>query len=209
MESGFVTPKPDSLSVSLSLCVSRSPHTTLLNSTTTDHLIIQKLSFVNVIIICFSKSPYTEEIYQSISTLSHSDTPGHGLWVGSFCNSVNSPYFTVSYMHACVYIYVCAHICVPVGSRHHHCTDVTTAVRFHHNKDQLNSAASQAKQPTASRTSTNTQISLKPRGGGSKAEPRPRPLLIQTSRSTHPATPLLFELVPHYGWLFRKHVLTC
>lgn len=111
MESGFVTPKPDSLSVSVSLCVSRSPHTTLLNSTTTDHLIIQKLSFVNVIIICFSKSPYTEEIYQSISTLSHSDTPGHGLWVGSFCNSVNSPYFTVAYMHACVYICVRAYMC--------------------------------------------------------------------------------------------------
>lgn len=47
----------------------------------------------------------------------------------------------------------------------------------HHNKEQLNAAALPAEEPTASHTSTNTQICLKPKGRSNKSQPtRSNPL---------------------------------
>ena len=41
----------------------------------------------------------------------------------------------------------------------------------HHNKEQLNAAALPAEEPTASHTSTNRQICLKPKGRSNKSQP--------------------------------------
>lgn len=60
------------------------------------------------------------------------------------------------------------------GRPKRHCAGATTEPRSpptHHNKEQLNAAALPAEEPTASHTSTNRQICLKPKGRGNKSQP--------------------------------------
>lgn len=78
---------------------------------------------------------------------------------------------------ACAYIHVCLNVCVCcvcAGRPMHHCAGATTeppSPPTHHNKEQLNAAALPAEEPTASHTSTNRQICLKPKERSNKSQP--------------------------------------
>lgn len=79
-------------------------------------------------------------------------------------------------MHQCVSWCLCwVCVCVCAGRPKHHCAAATTGPLLpphtHHNKEQLNTAALPAEEPTASRTSTNRQICLKPKGRSNKSQP--------------------------------------
>lgn len=68
----------------------------------------------------------------------------------------------------------CVCLCVSVGKPEHHCAAATTgppSPPTRHNKEQLNAAALPAEEPTASHTSTNRQICLKPKERSNKSQP--------------------------------------
>lgn len=79
-----------------------------------------------------------------------------------------------AYICMCVSMRVCVCLCVCAGRPKHHCAEATTeppSPPTHHNKEQLNAAALPAEEPTASHTSTNRQICLKPKGRSNKSQP--------------------------------------
>lgn len=69
---------------------------------------------------------------------------------------------------------MCVSHCVCAGRPKRHCAAATTgppSPPTRHNKEQLNAAALPAEEPTASHTSTNRQICLKPKGRSNKSQP--------------------------------------
>ncbi len=67
-----------------------------------------------------------------------------------------------------------------------------------HNKEQLNAAALPAEEPTASHTSTNRQICLKPKGRGNKSQPtESNPLQSPSADSNQKVTGWLHPIT-HY-----------
>lgn len=67
---------------------------------------------------------------------------------------------------------MCVFVCV--GRPKRHCAAATTgppSPPTRHNKGQLNAAALPAEEPTASHTSTNRQICIKPKGRSNKSQP--------------------------------------
>lgn len=73
-----------------------------------------------------------------------------------------------------------------------------------HNKEQLNAAALPAEEPTASHTSTNRQICLKPKGRSNKSQPTgSEPLLSPSADSNQKVTGWLHPIA-HY-----RRAVTC
>lgn len=100
---------------------------------------------------------------------------------------------------ACASICVC--LCVCAGRLKHHCAAATTgppSPPTRHNKEQLNAAALPAEEPTASHTSTNRQICLKPKGRSNKSQPtESNPLRSPSSDSNQKVTGWLHPIT-HY-----------
>ena len=104
-------------------------------------------------------------------------------------------------MHPCVSQYACVCVCVCAGRPERHCEAATTAPPSPptcHNKEQLNTAALPAEEPTASHTSTNRQICLKPKGRSNKSQPtESSPLRSPSADSNQKVTGWLHPIT-HY-----------
>lgn len=89
------------------------------------------------------------------------------------CSSMHS---TLVWVCRCLCVHPCVSqcVCVCAGRPMRHCAAATTgppSPPTRHNKEQLNAAALPAEEPTASHTSTNRQICLKPKGRSNKSQP--------------------------------------
>lgn len=107
-------------------------------------------------------------------------------------------------MHASIRVYpsVCMGACVCVERPQRHCAAATTgppsSPPTRHNKEQLNAAALPAEEPTASHTSTNRQICLKPKGRSNKSQPTgSEPLRSPSADSNQKVTGWLHPIA-HY-----------
>lgn len=102
--------------------------------------------------------------------------------------------------HTGVWVRVC--LCMCAGRPEHHCAAATTgppSPPARHNKEQLNAAALPAEEPTASHTSTNRQICLKPKGRSNKSQPtESNPLQSLSTDSNQKVT----------GWLASPCTIT-
>lgn len=118
---------------------------------------------------------------------------------------------------SCMLMYVCVQVCIArlrecvgacdvcpnvcAGRPKRHCAASTTgppSPPTHHNKEQLNAAALPAEEPTASHTSTNRQICLKPKGRGNKSQPtESNPLQSPSADSKQKVTGWLHPIT-HY-----------
>lgn len=96
---------------------------------------------------------------------------------------------------------VCVCLCVSAGSPKRYCAVATTgppSPPTRHNKEQLNAAALPAEEPTASHTSTNRQICLKPKGRSNKSQPtESNPLQSPSADSNQKVTGWLHPIT-HY-----------
>lgn len=101
-----------------------------------------------------------------------------------------------------MYPSVCMGACVCVERPQRHCAAATTgppsSPPTRHNKEQLNAAALPAEEPTASHTSTNRQICLKPKGRSNKSQPTgSEPLRSPSADSNQKVTGWLHPIA-HY-----------
>lgn len=92
-------------------------------------------------------------------------------------------------------------VCMRAGRPKRHCAAATTgppSPPTRHNKEQLNAAALPAEEPTASHTSTNRQICLKPKGRSNKSQPTgSNPLQSPSADSNQKVTGWLHPIT-HY-----------
>lgn len=75
---------------------------------------------------------------------------------------------------SCIRVFLVSVLCVCWQAKASLCSSnhrTSPPPHIHHNKEQLNAAALPAEEPTASRTSTNRQICLKPKGRSNKSQP--------------------------------------
>lgn len=102
---------------------------------------------------------------------------------------------------ASIRVCVCVCLCVCAGRPKRHCAAATTgppSPPTRHNKEQLNAAALPAEEPTASHTSTNRQICLKPKGRSNKSQPtESNPLQSPSADSNQKVTGWLHPIT-HY-----------
>lgn len=102
----------------------------------------------------------------------------------------------------CVGACVCLCMCECAGRLKHHCAVTTTgppSPPTRHNKEQLNAAALPAEEPTASHTSTNRQICLKPKGRSNKSQPtESEPLQSHSTDSNQRLSGWLHTITQHH-----------
>lgn len=101
----------------------------------------------------------------------------------------------------CLCVSTSVRLCVCAGRPKRHCAAATTrppSPPTRHNKEQLNAAALPAEEPTASHTSTNRQICLKPKGRSNKSQPtESNPLRSPSADSNQKVTGWLHPIT-HY-----------
>lgn len=113
----------------------------------------------------------------------------------------------------CVGACVCLCMCECAGRLKHHCAVTTTgppSPPTRHNKEQLNAAALPAEEPTASHTSTNRQICLKPKGRSNKSQPtESEPLQSHSTDSNQRLSGWLHTITQLSDLQYYKQSLTC